>query len=94
MKCLRPVADTCGLVANVQGSNENQIVGSRSGLADVDYEIGVHYSDTPGLAAAMVFVGGAWQSLPNATAISVLYEPGSAIHGYTPNQLHMVGPNS
>jgi hypothetical protein len=41
----------------------------------------------------MMFVDGTWQSLPGATAISVLYEPGSTAHGYSPNQLHAVRHN-
>ena len=72
-------------VANAQGSSEKQVGGST-----VDYEIAIHHGDTPSPAGAMVFVGGAWQTLPGAAATSILYEPGSIAHGYSPNQLHAV----
>jgi hypothetical protein len=74
----------------VQGRSESQVDSSSSGLDAVDYEIAVHRSGTPALADAMVFAGDAWKSLAGVAAISVLYEPGSIAHGYSPNQLHAV----
>lgn len=75
-------------VANVQGSSDNHVDGTSADLDTVDYEIALRHSGSPGIGGAMMFVDGAWQSLPGATAITLLYEPGSTAHGYSPNQLH------
>ena len=72
----------------MQGSSEHHIDSASSGLDTVDYEIAVHRSGAPTLGRAMTFVRGSWQSLPDATAITAMFVPGSTAHGYSPNQLH------